>query len=293
MLQSMGADKRVVFPQTYAPVDRTLAEAIVKLGTALAKGDAAGMEGLLTPEARTALASLKASGEWETATAKLEGLRVVMMTETPGAERATSSEVLLQTALQEPGKAYVLGWRGKKNGDLWLFEGADASRETRSRAADFDGGAAAYAGTAGSSPDADARMNQLMIVAWTLGELNKRIVGATGRDLAAEQLAQLGMGNSAELQARMASFDEQAKRMIESGIEISDETLGRIVMGGKAAAASTGGAVTEEQVIQWIAEILRLPIDRVRAAGGAMPTIPGSGMPGGPRPGRGIAPAGG
>ena len=103
----------------------------------------------------------------------------------------------------------------------------------------------------------------------------------------------MGMGNSEELQARMASFDEQARRMIESGIEISDETLGRIVMAGKAAGAGTGGAVTEEQAIQWISEILRLPTDRVRAAGGVMPTIPGSGMPGGPRPGRGTIPAGG
>jgi len=99
VLQSMGADKRVVFPQTYAPVDRTLAEAIVKLGTALAKGDATGMEGLLAPEARPALAMLKASGEWEASTGKIEGLRVVMVTETPGVERATSSEVLLQTAV--------------------------------------------------------------------------------------------------------------------------------------------------------------------------------------------------
>ncbi|MDX2016960.1 MAG: hypothetical protein SFY95_04880, partial [Planctomycetota bacterium] len=67
VLRSVGADKRVQFPQDFAPVNAGLADAIVKFASSLAKGDAQTFGSMLEASSRQTLDQLTGSGEWEEA----------------------------------------------------------------------------------------------------------------------------------------------------------------------------------------------------------------------------------
>ena len=138
LAQSLGADARVEFPQSQAPVDRSLGEGVVKLCDALARGDAAGMRALLDPSARSVLDSLEASEGWLEGTRGLEAVRVVYI-DPPAreAEQAESADVML--ALQDSRGAYVLRWKASRVLDSWVFAGMQATSRERSRASEWDG----------------------------------------------------------------------------------------------------------------------------------------------------------
>ncbi len=136
LLQTMHADKRVQFPQEKAPVDESVARAVIDLANAIAKGDAKAMEGLLVNIGKDALGQLQSSGQWEDSTAKIEAVRVVELS-APGAKPASFTVSL---AIQEPGVAYVVRFAGTLDNGKYVFTGAPGGRKTHPRANQFDDG---------------------------------------------------------------------------------------------------------------------------------------------------------
>src|SRR5437773_2489208 len=75
--QQLHADARVNFPTANAPADRSLAESVIKLANALAKGDAEGMKPLLDKGAQSVLDELVGSGGWAEGTKPIGQVRIV------------------------------------------------------------------------------------------------------------------------------------------------------------------------------------------------------------------------
>lgn len=134
ILQSMQADARVQFPQGSAPYSEDVARAVIMFADALAKGDADAMRRMLGPSGQNVLDRLLADGEWETATDKIEGVRVVAMSHS-GPESPSADFGL---AIQEAGSAYALRWSATKSGGNWVFEPLPSTAQSLPRAADFD-----------------------------------------------------------------------------------------------------------------------------------------------------------
>ncbi|MFN0133215.1 MAG: hypothetical protein ACKVW3_11910 [Phycisphaerales bacterium] len=136
VLQQAKADARVQFPQTQAPADRSLAEGVIKLASALAAGDAPGMRPMLTPGAQAVLDQLVADGGWAEGTKEIGQVRVVSLSNTT--ESAPTSS-LVGFAIQEPGRARLLAWSATRTGDRWVFGNELCQPDTKPRASDFDG----------------------------------------------------------------------------------------------------------------------------------------------------------
>jgi len=139
IMQSAKPDARVHFPQAHAPTDESLARAVISLADAVAKGDASKLGSMVDADTRTTLDYLTGSGEWDEATAKIEGVRVVHIEDlSDGGQQSTLANVNI--AVQEPGSAYLMGWTALKAGDKWTFRQAPSDNGTRGRASEFDGG---------------------------------------------------------------------------------------------------------------------------------------------------------
>ena len=136
MTQQLHADARVNFPAANAPADRTLAEGVVKLAHALAKGDAGLMKPLLDKNSQNVLDELVGSGGWAEGTKPIEQVRIIAVSGTTEA-RAESS--LVGTAIQSRDGAYLLAWQGRREGDSWVFAAAPCQADVKARASDFDG----------------------------------------------------------------------------------------------------------------------------------------------------------
>ncbi|MBX3377621.1 MAG: hypothetical protein KF678_11540 [Phycisphaeraceae bacterium] len=136
LMQEMRSDPRVKFVEEQAPADRGMAEGVIKLANALAKGDAGAMKGMLDRSAQLILDELVSEGDWANETKAIEQVRIVSLSNTTEAE-ATST--LVGMAIQVPGEAYLLAWNGKKQGGSWMFTNALSQGETKPRASDFDG----------------------------------------------------------------------------------------------------------------------------------------------------------
>ncbi|MEX2218237.1 MAG: hypothetical protein WD749_05705 [Phycisphaerales bacterium] len=136
LLQEMRPDARVKFAGQTAPADRTLAEGVVRLADALAKGDGGAMKKMLDRSGQGVLDELQSSGTWEDETRKIEQVRVVYLSDT--LEREPSSATVAM-AIQDPGGAYLLGWTLRRDGEGWSVAAAPTPSDTRARASDFDG----------------------------------------------------------------------------------------------------------------------------------------------------------
>jgi len=147
--QQLHADARVNFPSANAPADRSLAEGVIKLANALAKGDAEGMKPLLDKGAQSVLDELVGSGGWAEGTKPIGQVRIVAVSNT-GEAHADSS--LVGTAIQGDDGAYLLAWHAHRDGDSWVFAGAPCQGDVKPRASDFDGVSIA---SAGSPPPAE------------------------------------------------------------------------------------------------------------------------------------------
>jgi hypothetical protein len=149
LMQSLKPDARVQFVDSQAPADASLAEATIKLASALAKGDKAALSGLLTPEARNILDTLAADGTFGEETKKIEQVRVVRVSPLDEAEVSSATVVL---AVQAPDGAYPLAWRGSKSGTEWKFAGMPSDGAEKRRASDFDSGGVSV-GAAPAEPE--------------------------------------------------------------------------------------------------------------------------------------------
>lgn len=131
VMQSMKADARVQFPQAKAPTDENLARAVIEFASALAKGDATQMQGMLDASSKTVLEQLRASGGWDEAVEKIQAVRVVQLS---GSEAGG----MLSLAIQEPGSAYVLNWVISGADGRFVFGGMPASSQVLARASEWD-----------------------------------------------------------------------------------------------------------------------------------------------------------
>lgn len=138
VVQALNASAAVQFVESQAPLDRSLAEAVVRLADAFARGDAGAARRLLDRPAQGVLDTLVASDEWAEATARIEAVRIVWIDDyARSSEAPTAASVAL--AIQEPGASYILRWDGSKVFDSWVFAGVPATPEVRVRATAWDG----------------------------------------------------------------------------------------------------------------------------------------------------------
>lgn len=136
IMQSMSPSAKVQFPQFAAPHSDGLARAVIAFADALAKGDGTKFGSMLNPiTAKPLLAQLQIDGSWDTSTAAIEAVRVVLVDDGVNPD-ATSAAVYF--AVQDPKGAYVMGWGAAKVGDQWTFAGAPATETEKHRASDWD-----------------------------------------------------------------------------------------------------------------------------------------------------------
>lgn len=301
MIQSMKPDARVNFAQKYAPTDETLAKAIISLADALAKGDSSKLADMLTAESKADLDGLLNTGGWEEGTEKIEAVRLVRLDDlTPGGPgggsggSGASTGAVLQLAVQDPNGAYLIGWEAVKVGDKWAFKGIDAPADVRRLASDFDGGAgdmsgsgsAAGAETAQVPAGAGDLMQQGAIAAFLLTEANKRIATAAGTT--ADPAAISAAASQFNLDpAQLESLAETGRNAVRTGAKLQDAIIVQC-FGLLNGVASSTGKVTEDQVIQHIANVLGQPEMVIRNI-----VKGGSGSPSSPTPTNNRSPRGG
>lgn len=133
LLQTMGADARVHFPQSKAPTDESLARAAISLADAIVRGDAERLRPMLSVPARAVLEQLTSSGDWDEATGKLDAARIVYAGTSP-----MGGGMLTVIALQDADGAYLLGWAGARTGSGWTFTNVPTVGEVKSRASEWD-----------------------------------------------------------------------------------------------------------------------------------------------------------
>ncbi|MBL8874755.1 MAG: hypothetical protein JNM86_03045 [Phycisphaerae bacterium] len=136
LLQTSKADKRVQFPQEKAPVDDTVALAVINLASAIAKGDSKAMGGMMINVGKDVLDQLVASGQWDESTSKIEAVRVVELI----APTAKPESFNVSFAVQEPGVAYLVRFIGTLDNGRYVFTGMPGGRKTHARANQFDDG---------------------------------------------------------------------------------------------------------------------------------------------------------
>ena len=131
-------DARVQFPQERAPVDETLAKAVIAFADGLAKADSSKLGSSMDPLTKQVLDQLASTGALEDEMKKAEAIRVVYLTET-AIEESNASSAHLVIAIQDPGSSYVLGWGATKVNDAWVFAAMPTTGNTRPRASEWDG----------------------------------------------------------------------------------------------------------------------------------------------------------
>ena len=152
LMQAAKPDARVQFPQAKAPIDESLAKAVIALADTLAKGDADKLKGMLddSKEGKPTLEALVTSGEWDDSYKTIEAVRVVFLDPSPNDQtQATSASLAL--AVQEPGGAYIMGWSASRSGDGWSFKGLKCSASVKARASDWDESGSSLLAVGGSS----------------------------------------------------------------------------------------------------------------------------------------------
>jgi hypothetical protein len=82
----------------------------------------------------------KQAGMSDEIVGKLADLQKEIAGDAPAAGGPSGGSTLgILMAIQDPQGAYVLGWAAEKIGDAWMFSNTSATRETRARAAMWDG----------------------------------------------------------------------------------------------------------------------------------------------------------
>ncbi|MBL0921456.1 MAG: hypothetical protein IBJ10_04930 [Phycisphaerales bacterium] len=127
-------DPRVQFPQKFAPVNESLARAVVAFASDLAAGDVEGFQSVLDAPARSTLDLLVEGGEWTRATASIQAVRVVRLD-------ASDTGADLGLAIQDGNGAYLTGWRIVRSGEQWVFGAIATPAVSALTAEELDGAA--------------------------------------------------------------------------------------------------------------------------------------------------------
>jgi len=116
-IEDLDMDARVQFPQGKAPSSQTLAQAVADLASAIASGDDKSMQPLLDVADREVLRDLVGSGDWKSATAGIEAVRVCVLTESEDKSTAT-----VGLGVQDKDGAFMLAWTATGTSS-WRFQG--------------------------------------------------------------------------------------------------------------------------------------------------------------------------
>ena len=286
ILQSMKPDARVQFPQNRATVDESAAKAIISICNAFAKGDSSVLSGLFTGGAKTDLDGLVNSGEWDEATAKIEAVRVLGISELPG-DSLPSTEIAFVMCIQEPAGAYLLGFKGVNNSGAWSFQGVGTTPGKRARAADWDG----------LSLDELTRSRELSVA--SSGDSGAPAIGDDASVLrqyvlisASEKLLEsMGMPNDLTMfaaangidAATIASAKAAGPGLLDKGVKLVPADIAQLIDGMQGFMATKApGKVNDDELFRIIAEILREDAAKIKADYEAAKGGSGGGAPIGP-----------
>ncbi len=232
---------------------------------------------------------------------KIEAIRVVQFTDlTPGGPgggpggSGQSTAGTVHFAIQEPGVAYLVGFTAVRAGDKWVFSGSEAAASTRTRATDYDGGVESVAPSLAASDPGSGGVTDIekaLVTAYLAVELQKRVMEKAGMSFdinaAKQQAATMGMDPSQfdEALAQGKALSRAKSIMPESGMLVMLFTTMKTLGAGK---------VTDEQIIQFMSNIISQPEKPIRdiltAAGAYSGGIGGQGVTprgGGNKPGGG------
>lgn len=276
----IGVDARVQFPADKAPYDRNLAEAVISFATALATGDDATLGGMLGLRSREILDSMLADGSWFDETDEIEAVRVVYLGQEPdGADDANFAEFVL--AVQQPGKAYTLGWSADDTDGGWVMSPMETPEGTRPRAADWDADSMAdlalgqgHSQSAGSTP---AIVSSALGVGYGEDIFDKEPIGAY---LASELVKRFAPSKDPTFTQLWIFIEygvpeDRVDELVRSGQKavggkLPSSSIITIVidgvMSGRDSAISALGVQpwSRDDVIAAIAEILNKPVDEIR-----------------------------
>jgi len=129
---SLTMAEGVEFAGGAAPSDRSLAQAVADLASALALGDAEAMASLLDPAGAAVLDDLEARGAWERSTTDIERVRVTRIEPSDGAARVA-------IGVLDASGAYLLGWEAMRRDGRWMFSGLAIEPQTALTLAELDG----------------------------------------------------------------------------------------------------------------------------------------------------------
>ena len=248
LLQASGADARVQFPRKHAPTDESFARAVIALSDALARGDETKMRGVLTQPAQGVLDELIGNAAWYDATDAIEAVRVVELDE--GAHTVT-------LAVQDPGGAYVLRWRGQPFAGSYAFEGVTSPTAEFGRASDFDAGVPEVREVSQAAPQ---RGTLLLgpLGTWASVELCKAIdveLGNPGRD-DEELFGTIASATNRTVSAVGSAYHE-GSTAFDDGEELDEAELARIV-NYAVALPEVQGRLDRERVMELLAQVLGL-----------------------------------
>jgi hypothetical protein len=244
VLSAMKPDARVQFPQAAAPVDESLAKAVVNLSNSLVKGDSDGFAKLLDADGKSALDALVGGGEWDASTSRLEAVRILSIEDLQpqaGSNSMTAARILM--AVQEPGDAYVLAWSAFKRSLGWEFSAATAPEGSKARASDWDNALTAGPAAGGSGADISA------VIAWAKTEMTRRMDSANKNNGVA---------------APMPKPDATIAAAIEAGLDPTPEDIKALVDIGTSKRGEGNNVVTEDKVYQFVSQILGMTESAVR-----------------------------
>jgi hypothetical protein len=261
VLAAAKSDPRVQFPQDASPSDGSVARAIVDAANALAKGNDGALRAMLQSDAQLILDGLVNSGDWETSTKRIEGVRVIAVNQTPKND-ANATGFVVQMAVQEPGESYVIAWEGAKQGMGWKLTGAKAPAGTRPRASDWAETATAPAPAPVAVEEAPAakpaavvatKEEQLTVVAGIGMIVTERLAKAANTDF---ESMMSKLGQQVPPGVNVEEFKKKARDLIAKGV-LPEPTIFKLMIDGY----GTEG-VKAEQVFAYLGEETGIPAER-------------------------------
>lgn len=292
VMQSMRPDARVQFPQDAAPVDESLAKAIIDLANAFAKGDSTTLGNMLAPAAKADLAALVDSGEWDEEAAKIEAVRLLTVSEMPG-DALPSTNAQVYWTVQEPSGAYVIGWNALRINDAWVFDGTGSTANVRKRATEWDGASiddltrtTVTRATSSSSGGVAANpMDEMAAFLYFMNELGARAakVAGTEAELAAAEAQAMQMASqaapgldAAAIKAQSEALRAQGKAAVDRGVWPGDSKVKSAIEAVKAVVI---GRMDDEALYKLSATILNVDVAKIRALFGAAAPPSSGGAP--------------
>lgn len=310
MLQAIGADERVQFPQAAAPESDSLARAVARFAGAMAKGNAREFGSFLAPDSRAVLDGLVADGRWDEGAAVVEAVRVVHMStsmvDRGGMLEVNSAQFVL--AIQEPGEAFTLGWLALPGGaGDWQFSAMHTSDEVKARASEWDSTSiAAYIAPsrpgrarpgAGGMDGMDFMADADPLTTYCLVEISTRILSTMGlpgmdRNTA---LAQMDPAQRAGYDSGKTEYDGGA-RPTGPQVDVIFMAVGviRSMFPMMAMMGQGSQPPTDDQIAQIISDVIGMDVATAKArlaeSPNTMPNLqdllpPGMEIPEGLRPG--------